>query len=204
MSDVYRLNSLGLSIAAPDGILRAETLSEIAGAEALIRTAEAEAAAIRKAAEEVYESEKARGFAEGMAEAERQAAGRMVSEQQAIDRQLATMERDLGHLVHDCVTRVIEQFSDHELTLDLARSALATMRNQRRGQLFVSPDMVDELRAALAGVLDEFPEIELIDVISDPALESPNLRLETDLGVVSFVLDDTLAQLRSLLEMQEG
>lgn len=204
MSEVYRLKTIGLSLAAADGVLRAETLTEIAGADALLEAAEAEAEAIRRAAQEVYEAEKARGFSEGIAEAERQAAGRMLTEQHRIDRQLGAMERDLGRLVHDCVTRVIERFSDEQLTLELARSALATMRNQRRGQLFVAPDRQEELRAALSGLLTEFPEIELIDVIADPALAAPGLRLETDLGVVSFVLQDTLDQLRNLLELQEG
>lgn len=204
MSEVYRLKTIGLSLAAADGVLRAETLTEIAGADALLEAAEAEAEAIRRAAQEVYEAEKARGFSEGIAEAERQAAGRMLTEQHRIDRQLGAMERDLGRLVHDCVTRVIERFSDEQLTLELARSALATMRNQRRGQLFVAPDRQEELRAALSGLLTEFPEIELIDVIADPALAAPDLRLETDLGVVSFVLQDTLDQLRNLLELQEG
>ncbi|NIZ12008.1 type III secretion system stator protein SctL [Phaeobacter sp. HF9A] len=204
MSEVYRLNTLGVSLSAPDGVLRAETLTAIAGADALLKAAEAEAEAIRHAAQEVYDAEKARGFAEGTAEAERQAAGRMLAEQHRIDQQLAAMERDLGRLVHDCVTRIIERYSDEQLTRELARSALATMRSQRRGQLFVAPDMQEELRATLSGLLTEFPEIELVDVIADATLSAPNLRLETDLGVVSFVLQDTLEQLRSLLELQEG
>ena len=47
--------------------------------------------------------------------------------------------------------------------------------------------------------LEEFPAMELVDVIEDVSLTSPSLRLESDLGVVQFVLDDTLADLKALL-----
>ncbi|MFN3146708.1 MAG: hypothetical protein ACE368_16380 [Paracoccaceae bacterium] len=97
------------------------------------------------------------------------------------------------------VRQVIHQVDDAELVRRTARAALATIRTQKRAQLYVPSEKLDATRAAIAEIKAEFPEMELVDVIEDHALRPPALRLESDLGVVSFVLENTLDDLRKLL-----
>lgn len=196
---IYRLAGLGLGAAAPDGILPAAALAEMDAAGLLLERAQAEASAQAEAARAAYEAEKARGLAEGRAEARREAAARLIAEHGALDRALAELEGELAELVLATVRRLIQRFDGAELATELTRSALATMRSEKRAQLHVPPEVQDIVRAALPELLADYPEIELIDVIADAGLAPPSLRLESALGVVDFVLDDTLDGLRRLL-----
>lgn len=199
-SPFFRLQSLGYAAAAPHGVLKAADMEELAAANCLIEDAAVEADALRVEAQRIYEAEMARGYAEGRQEIESERAALLLQDQQRVDSRLADLERDMGRLVYDCVRQIIEGFNDDALALEVARSALASMRSERRGQLYVATSVFTVTRDRMAEIIKDFPEIETIDVIEDPELDAPNVRLESKLGVVTFVLDDTLETLKRLLE----
>lgn len=202
MTSFYRLRPLGHGLAAPSGVVKAADLAELGQAGDILTEAERQAARIRAEAEEVYQSEKRRGYAEGRAEAEAERAVRRIEDVARIDARLADLESELGGVVFACVRQIIEGFEDQALAEQVARSALASMRSEQRGQLYVSTAALKHTRAALPDLLKDFPEIELIDVIEDANLTAPDVRLESAMGVVTFVLDDTLAALKRLLEQR--
>ncbi|WP_163850654.1 type III secretion system stator protein SctL [Pseudooceanicola aestuarii] len=198
MSDLYtlRLHGHGLS-AGP--VLKARDAATLDGAEALIRSAEAEASRIRAEARQVYEAEKQRGLAEGQAQAARDAAARLAGDSRALDQALARMEGEIARLIISALREIISDFDRPELARGTARTALATMRSEKRVRLHAAPDMIEDLRKALPAIKEDYPEVELIDLISDAKLSTPDLRIESGLGVVTFALDDTLTTLRALL-----
>lgn len=198
-AQVYDLKGLGLGLAAPGGILRRETLAAIEDAALIRARAEAEAARTAERAEAAFHAEMARGHAEGLAQAARDAAARLMAEQAALDAALAQVEVALGDLVLRCVQQILRSYDDEGLARETVRSALASMRTERRAQLHVSPGGQEAVRSALDDLVADFPEIEVVDLIVDPDLTAPNLRLESSLGVVEFVLDDTFADLHRLL-----
>ncbi len=200
MSSFFRLKSLGHGVSADNGILKASAVAELQEAEGIVAEATAQAKAMIEDAKRVYDSEKQRGYADGRAELDQQRASQLMEDQHRVDARLSDMERDLGHLVFDCVKRIIEGFDDEALAMQVAGSALSSMRTERRGQLHVSSANFDITKDRLSEIVEKFPEIELIDVIEDPELDAPNVRLESKLGVVAFVLDDTLETLKRLLE----
>lgn len=199
MADVFRLKELGLALAPSGGVVKRATVQDMAGATDLLATARAEAERIVGEAHDAFAAEKDRGYAEGWAEAQREAAARLVDEQKTLDDTLARLEGEIGDLVLTLVRQVIHQVDDAELVRRTARAALATIRTQKRAQLYVPSETLDATRAAIADIMAEFPEMELVDVIEDHGLRPPSLRLESDLGVVSFVLENTLDDLRKLL-----
>ena len=200
MATFYKLQSLGHGLAAPSGVVKAATLAELGQAGDILAEAERQAAALREQAQQVYDAEKRRGYAEGRAEANTERAIRMIEDTARVDARLADLESELGGVVFACVRQIIQGFEDDTLAEQVARSALASMRAEQRGQLHVSTAALKHTRAALPGLLKDFPEIELVDVIEDPNLTAPDVRLESAMGVVTFVLDDTLDALRRLLE----
>lgn len=202
MADFYRLQRFGHGIAASGGVIKAKAMAELGQAGDILAEAERQAAELRAEAQKVYESEKLRGHAEGRAEADAERALRMIEDSARVDARLADLESELGGLVFACVRQIIQGFEDEAMAEEVARSALASMRSERRGQLHVSTAALKHTRAALPTLLKDFPEIELIDVIEDPDLAAPNVRLESAMGVVTFVLDDALAALRQLLEQR--
>lgn len=202
MAEFYRLKTFGHGLSAPSGVVKAAALAELGQAGDILAEAERKAADLIAEAQVVYESEKQRGLAEGRAAAEAERAVRMIEDVARLDARLADLESELGGVVFACVRQIIAGFEDEALAEQVARSALASMRSERRGQLYVSTKALRHTQEALPKVLEGFPEIELIDVIEDPELKAPDVRLESAMGVVTFVLDDTLSALQRLLEQQ--
>lgn len=201
MSDTpfYPLGALGLGVAPTDGVLRRADAGAMAEAGQIITRAREEAARIAQEAATAFEAEKQRGFDEGMAEAARQAAASRIEDHAHLNDALDALESDVAELVLGSVKQVLRSFDDETLSREVVRSALAAMRSEKRAQLHVAPSAYHTVKAAMADLLTDYPEIELVDVITDPDLTPPNLRLESSLGVVDFSLDNALDDLRRLL-----
>lgn len=200
MSQVYRLKPLGLAMASPDGVIKHDAVQTMDTADLLLSSAKAKADEILEAAAAVYETEKQRGLAEGRNDAALEAVARLAQEHLALDQKLLEIEDQVSDLILGAVRDVIASFEDDALVREITRTALATMRTEKRAQLHVAPEAEDVVRAALADLMADYPEIELIDVIEDSAITAPNLRLESELGMIEFSLDDSLDTLRALLK----
>ena len=198
MSAPLILRGLGPADIAGGILIRAEA-EKAATATQLLAEAKAEAARIRAAAEDVYESERARGLAEGRAEAAREAAARLVAEGVTLDAALAGTEAQLAALVSGAVRRLIGDLGEDESVRRTVRTALEAIRAEKQARLHVAPAAVPAARKAVSAARAELPAVEFIDVVEDPALSGSDLRLESDLGIVQFVLDDTLSDLTALL-----
>lgn len=196
------LRGLGLLEAAPHGVIPAARIREAEAATTILEDAEAAGAAIRAGAEAAREEARQQGYRDGLEAAARDAAQRLVAESAALDASLAALEGRLAELVAGCVRQVVGEIGRDELIDRTVATALASVRSQRRLRLHVARQAADAARAAVERCRDDYPEIELVDIIEDPALRPPDLRLESDLGVVHFVLDDTLAELGAVLSGQ--
>ena len=95
--------------------------------------------------------------------------------------------------------RIVLSFDNQQLALDTVRSAMASLRSESRLQLFVAPQVETAIRSQLPALMTDYPEIQLIDVIADHTLSPPDVRLESELGTVTSILDETLADLGRLL-----
>ena len=200
MVDIYRLNDIGVTLGSGARILKSADREALDASRSIIEAAHAKAEDITALAREQYESEKQRGFREGQEEAAKAAMENLLAEQAQLDASLAALEGDIAAMVDDLVRKAVGDISDSTLSQELTRSALKKMRREKRVQLHVAPSMVDQLQKQVAGFVEEFPEIELIDVVADPQLSSPDVILVSELGRVSCVLDDTLDQLGILLQ----
>lgn len=199
MTDVFTLRPLGLAFDTTDGILSADTADALSGAALILARARDEAAAILVDAEAARDAERRRGHAEGLAEAQAQSAAWLHAAREDLERRLDQVQTELADVVLLSVKRIVHSFDDRQIALETVRSALASLRSEKRLQLFVAPAVETAIRDALPGFKTDYPEIELIDVIADPSLAAPDVRLESELGVVTSILDDTLAQLGRLL-----
>jgi type III secretion protein L len=199
MSDIFTLRPLGLAFDGTDGILPAETAESLNEASLILARAREQAAAIIADAEAARDEERRLGYAAGLAEAQAQSAAWLHDARQDLERRLDAMQTELADVVVQSVKRIVHSFDDRHIALETVRSALASLRSEKRLQLFVAPSAEVAVREALPAFKADYPEIELIDVIADPALSTPDVRLESELGVVTSILDDTLAQLGRLL-----
>ena len=198
-SPFFPLGALGLGATSRDGVLRRADAGVMAEAGQILDRARAEAARIEQEATAAFEAEKQRGHAEGLADAARDAATRRIADHAHLNDALDALESDVADLVLGSVKQVLRSFDDETLSREVVRSALAAMRSEKRAQLHVAPAAYHAVKTSMEELLVDYPEIELVDVITDPDLTPPNLRLESALGVVDFSMDTSLADLRRLL-----
>ncbi len=204
MSEVFSLRALGLGPADEDGVIPAGIAEAMSGADMILSRARAEAADILATAQAAHAAEMRRGHAEGLAASQHEAAVWLLSARADLEARLDRIQTELADVVMASVKRIVHSFDDRTLALETVRSALAALRSEKRVQLYVAAGAVAEVRAELPRFMADYPEIELIDVIADPALTSPDVRLESELGVVTLLLDDTLAGLGQLLRGARG
>lgn len=195
----YRLSELGYRLAPGMQILPPEAFAPIPAATALLRDAEARAAAIVAEAEAEYHRRSQAGYEEGLARARLEAIERLLREEGALDAGLRTAETALARVVTTCVRRLVDSFDDDDRAVAAVRGALRQMRRERRAELRVAPGQYAVLKARLDGIVADFPEVELVDLVADPALEPPQIVLESRIGRVAAAVDAGLDELEAIL-----
>ncbi len=196
---IYLLKDLDHKLAQGTAVIKRDDFSKVEHANELVRNAEIRAAEIIADAERHFQSEKKRGFTEGMEQSNRDAFERLLNEQLALDKKLSIIEGSLSSLVNACVRKLISTFSNTELAEATTRNALGKMRRENRVQLRVPIDLVAGFKKRVDVIVQDFPEIELIEVLEDSSLVSPNVILESSIGRIDCNFDNKLEDLEILL-----
>ncbi|MDO1583183.1 type III secretion system stator protein SctL [Rhizobium oryzicola] len=195
MGPYYRLNTLGFRLPSGPHVIRRDAFEAVAASEALLQEADRRAAEIIAGAEAAFESEKRRGFEEGLRAARREAAARLFSENLILEQKLAAVETELADLVVAAMRCLLEDFDDRTKAEALVRTALRRMRREKRGELRVSPEQATEMKSSITRIISEFPEVDLVDVVEDESLSAPNIVFETAIGRVDGDLGRTCSEL---------
>ncbi len=204
MAHLYRIEPLGFRLAAGGHVLAAEEAAAIVEADALIAAARAEAAAIVEDARRVREDERQRGYEEGLAQAAIAAAERLLDESRVLDEGLRTIEQDLTRVVVASVRKLVGEFDDRERAESVVRAALRQMRREKRAELRVGPAHFAHFRDTIGAIIKEFPEIELVDVVEDGALDGTHGVVETPVGRVDADFNGRLDDLAALIRRVAG
>jgi type III secretion protein L len=200
----YRLKELGFRLSAGAHVLPRAAFEPIEAANALVGEARAEASRIVAEAKDAFEAERRRGYAEGLARAQIEAVERLVGESGVLDRKLQEIEAGLTDLVVACARRLVAGFDDRQKAEVLVRAALRQMRREKKAELRVSPGQYGEMRERIGGIIQEFPEIDLVDVVEDASLETPNVIVETSIGRVEGDIGQSLDDLERVIRIASG
>ncbi len=199
MAGIYRLDTFGFKLASGAYVLKAADLARLAEAEGIIVAAEARAREIIASAEDVFKSEAERGFQKGLTDAQFAAVDRLIAESGALDRALADLQQDLNAIVAASVRKLIDGFDDQAKDEAVVKNALKQMRREKRLQVRVSPSQSGRLKTAANAIKEEFPEIELIDVVEDSTLDAPRIIVESAVGRIDGNIGDRLDDLDALI-----
>lgn len=199
MVGIYRLKELGFHLAGGAHVLSRETVEDIDAAHGIVETARRLAGDIEVAARRAFEEERERGYREGVRSANLEVMSRLVEENRNVDGYLAGLEDELTGLVMSAVKRLVEDFDDHEKAAALVRSALRQMRREKKAELRIAPGGYAAMREKIGTILEEFPEIDLVDVVEDPTLAPGQVILETSIGRVEADLARNLDELASAM-----
>ena len=151
-------------------------------------------------AEKVYESEKSRGFDEGLMESRVEQSEQMLKMVGRSINYLAEVEHTMAEILMSAVKKIIDDFDDRKLTVGLIKSALQHVRNERQVTVRVPPAHYAFVKDKVAEILAGYKGVGFVNPVSDPRLRSGSCILESKIGVVDASVDVQLEALKRRFE----
>jgi type III secretion protein L len=159
---------------------------------------------ILDAAMAAFEAEQLRGFQVGRENARLEQSSNMVSIiSQTVD-YFSKVEDQMVDLVLDAVRRIIDDYSDHEKIRMVVKSSLSLVRNRRQISIKIHPSNIDTIQLQVADLLEKYPGIERLEVITDIQLSKDACVIESDIGQVEASMSGQIDALRESLSRVFG
>ena len=175
-------------------LVKATDVATVRSAAEIVAAAEAEAARIREEAKAAFEAEKKRGYEEGLAEGKMEIAMQKLD---LVDSSVAFMEnveQKMADVVMKALKTFVVEVGDEEMVVQIVRKTMnAVIRTQRQVTLKVAPELVETVRARVAGLSATYPTVATFDVVADPRLKGAACILETEAGVADASVETQLA-----------
>lgn len=185
-------------------VLRADELQVLADGRQTIAAAAAQADLVLGQAQAAYEAEKRRGYSEGQEAARLDAAERLIENVARQVEFFSGLEGRMVELVMNSVRTVIHGYDERERIFMTVRNVLAVARSQKQVTVRLAPAEVAAVRERIETLKQEFPGIDVIEVVPDHRLEGDACVLETEVGVVEASLETQMKALRQAFERVLG
>jgi len=190
------------TVLADDPVVRAPEVGGFRDAMRLLAEAEQLRAEAGAATAEAGEAARAEGFAAGFAEGQAAAEGERQAEffRLALRNSELNRERqkDIARIALEVVRRIAGELGDPAMMAGIVERAVSDLASESRGLVRVAPEVVDMVRARLAG-RDGF------EVEADPALNATDCVIDTALGRIHAGLETQLGRIEQLWnEAQHG
>jgi len=169
----------------------------------LVTAQETLAQATRRAAEIVAQAETQRdaaireGRELGIEQGRAEYAASMVEASARMESSFISLEARLVKTIMDALQAILHEIGERTVMERLVRRTIANSNRKSPLRLVVASQQFDTVNALLSSVLAEFPEIEFVDVVQDPAGVPGMCVLESEFGIVDASLDTQLAAIRA-------
>ncbi|EPR5146751.1 HrpE/YscL family type III secretion apparatus protein [Vibrio alginolyticus] len=202
MVSFVEIKTDNLQLAPGLKVLKAKDYASYLDSQHLVEAANSKAESIIANAQQAYESEKQRGYQDGLAQAKIENAQTMVETLARCNDYYQQVEEKMTDVVLEAVRKIIDTFDDVDTTVSVVREALQLVSNQKQVILHVHPEQVVEVREKVAGVLSDFPEVGYVDVVADARLKNGGCILETEVGIIDASIDGQLHALKQAMVKQ--
>ena len=184
-------------LAALSGVVaRREEFAAQAETQQILQEAHRYCAALRASMEEEVAAARRAGYEAGERSAREDFAASMATVVAQMEIAFSRLEMRIVNTVMNALQQILRQMDQREVMERLVRQVLAEARGEKRLHLRVCADQFDDVNRWLSGVLREFPEVEVVDVLKDSAAAHGTCVLESELGSVDASLDVQLAAVR--------
>lgn len=200
MARYFRLNSEQISVIEGSPVLKASDYACVLEANRTLDEAKRQAEKIVREAQELYESERKRGFEEGLLEAKLEMTEQMISTVEQTVEYLAAVEQDIVDVVGDALEKVIGQIDRDDLIAKTVTYALQVVRSEKSVTVRVAPQSVAGLKAKLNEILASYPAIIELQIQPDSRLDARGCIIESPIGIVDASLDVQLSALRKAFQ----
>lgn len=191
-------------IAPGTRVLKAQELAAWSEAQGLIAAAQAQAQAITATAQQAYDNECQRGYADGLAQAQLAQAEKMIDTVARTIDYFGQVETDMVALVMGAVRKIVDDYNDTERVLLVVRNALSVVRNQKQMTLRLPPQQVDTVRARIHELLAAYPGVGYLDIVADARLGPHACILESEIGLVEASIEGQIAALEKAFQKVLG
>ncbi|WP_434524020.1 HrpE/YscL family type III secretion apparatus protein [Photorhabdus asymbiotica] len=180
-------------------ILRKADYQTCLNAEFLLDAARAQAKEIEREAQTVYEQQKELGWQAGIDAARAEQASLIHQTQLQCQQYYRQVEQQMSNVVLQAVRKILKNYDQISLTLQVVREALSLVSNQKQVILRVNPEQAATVREQISRVHKDFPEIGYLEVTADARLDQGGCILETEVGIIDASLDSQLDALMSAI-----
>ncbi|MDR0595190.1 MAG: HrpE/YscL family type III secretion apparatus protein [Puniceicoccales bacterium] len=165
----------------------------------IVLAAKDEAEKIVEKAKKTYESEKKRGYNDGITSGKEEMADQMMELATKSADSIAKLEKDVIDIVARAIKKILGDVNKNELIASVVKNALKMVKTQKQAVLKVCPSEVSFLRDRVDELTKDTPSIEFLDIVSDAHLSPGSCLLETDLGVVDASVSVQIAAIEKSL-----
>jgi type III secretion protein L len=184
-------------LAATDGkVVKADQFAQMLEAQEIVAAARRYASELRASEETSVETARQAGYAEGARRAREDHATSVVETTARLESAFLGLEARIVNTIMNALQRVLLEMDDRQVIESLVRRVLGEAKAQKQLRLRVSALQFEQVNAALAAILRDFPDVEFIDVVKDPRAASGTCVLESEFGVVDASLETQLAAVR--------
>ena len=181
-------------------VLKAKDYAQYLEAKDIIESAEQKAAKIIEASKTAYEQEKQKGYDDGMAESKVDQTDHMLKVVSRTINYLAEVESALAEILMSGVKKIIGEFDQEELAVNLVRNALQHVRNEKQVTIRIPPSQFKMVKSKLNDILAEYKGVGFIDLVADQRLSTGDCIMESEIGVVDASVDLQIAALQKRFE----
>ena len=146
-------------------------------------------------AKEIYESERAKGFAEGKAAGTQEAAKIVIETAEKVDRYLAALDQEVAALAMDIVRRILGQYDQANLVAQATAQAIADLRHEKALKITVHPSVHQQVMEVIA----RSGRQNTIQVDSDPTAAPDRCLIASEFAVVDASIETQLATIAAAL-----
>lgn len=173
-------------------IIKAADYATIGPALKVYADAREKADKIVKEAKAVYQSEKQRGYQEGLRQAKQEMAQQLTTLALRTEQYHRDMEKQIVQLVMDIVKKVLQGVEPQTLVVAQVKKALSTFKGSKHLTIKANPTVSTMLKKRFANIMQDCPGIVSIDVKAVSHLESKTLIIESETGIVEASVDAQL------------
>lgn len=184
-------------LASADGkVIKAHDFAVLTTAQETLANACQRAAEIVAQAETERDDALRQGRELGIEQGRAEYAATMVEATARMESAFICLEARLVKTVMDALQAILHEIGERAVMERLVRRTLANSSRTNALRLVVAAQQFEMVNALLAPVLAQFPEIQFVDVVKDPAGVPGMCVLESEFGIVDASLDTQIAAVR--------
>ncbi|MDR2377374.1 MAG: HrpE/YscL family type III secretion apparatus protein [Puniceicoccales bacterium] len=168
--------------------------------EQLLQKAKENCEEMGKKAAQRFKEEESRGHAEGLANAKKEVAQKLVELARKQEEDWAQLEQGMGQVAVRALERILGEMDEGEVIVKVVKNALKAVRGQKQATLKVAASEAGAVRERLDEILRVNGEVKYLDIIADSQLPSGTCLLETEYGVIDASLKIQLEAIKEAME----